>query len=101
MEVVEIVSHFINRDSNMLRVEFRCLGDDVDTVRTDVIEYTYVEEFGYDDSIDYNEFIDDYEEDEWDYDDDVDEEFMDEDTLLQFLNEYYVVYPKLPDEEQL
>lgn len=100
MEVVEIVSHFINRDSNMLRVEFRCMGDEIDDVRTDVIEYTYVEEFGYDTGLDYDEFFDEYEEDEWDYNDD-DEEFMDEETLLSFLNEYYVVYPKLPDAEQL
>ena len=100
MEVIEIVSHFINRDSNVLRVEFRCMGDELDEVRTDVIEYTYVEEFGYDSGLDYDEFFDEYEEDEWDYNDD-DEEFMDEETLLAFLNEYYVVYPKLPDAEQL
>ena len=100
MEVIEIVSHFVNRDSNVLRVEFRCMGDELDEVRTDVIEYTYVEEFGYDGGVDYNEYFDEYEEDEWDYDDD-DEEFMDEETLLAFLNEYYVVYPKLPDAEQL
>ena len=100
MEVIEIVSHFVNRDSNVLRVEFRCMGDELDEVRTDVIEYTYVEEFGYDSGVDYNEYFDEYEEDEWEYDDD-DEEFMDEETLLAFLNEYYVVYPKLPDAEQL
>jgi hypothetical protein len=100
MEVIEIVSHFVNRDSNVLRVEFRCMGDELDEVRTDVIEYTYVEEFGYDSGLDYDEFFDEYEEDEWDYNDD-DEEFMDEETLLSFLNEYYVVYPKLPDAEQL
>ena len=100
MEVIEIVSHFVNRDSNVLRVEFRCMGDELDEVRTDVIEYTYVEEFGYDGGVDYNEYFDEYEEDEWDYDDD-DEEFMDEETLLAFLNEYYIVYPKLPDAEQL
>ena len=100
MEVIEIVSHFVNRDSNVLRVEFRCMGDELDEVRTDVIEYTYVEEFGYDGGLDYDEFFDEYEEDEWDYNDD-DEEFMDEETLLAFLNEYYVVYPKLPDAEQL
>ena len=94
------MSHFVNRDSNVLRVEFRCMGDELDEVRTDVIEYTYVEEFGYDSGVDYDEFFDEYEEDEWDYDDD-DEEFMDEETLLAFLNEYYVVYPKLPDAEQL
>lgn len=100
MEVIEIVSHFLNRDSNVLRVEFRCMGDEIDEVRTDVIEYTYVEEFGYDSSVDFDEYFDEYEEDEWDYDDDSDE-LMDEDTLLSFLNEYYVVYPNLPDAEQL
>lgn len=105
MEVIEIVSHFINRDSNMLRVEFRCIGDDIDMVRTDVIEYQYVEEFGYDDTLDFYGFFDDFENDEWDYDadveDDEDDALMDDETLLSFLNEYYVVYPNLPDAEQL
>ena len=105
MEVIEIVSHFINRDSNMLRVEFRCIGDDINIVRTDVIEYQYVEEFGYDVSLDFHGFFNDFENDEWDYDTDVEDEedevLMDDETLLSFLNEYYVVYPNLPDAEQL
>ena len=101
MEVIEIISHFINKDSNMLRVEFRCIEDDTDMVRVDTIEYERLQEYGYDDSITYDEFFEEYEdEDEWDYEDE-DEEFMDEDELISFLNEYYLVVGKLPDAEYL
>lgn len=100
MEVIEIISHFINRDSNMLRVEFRCMGDNHDMVRTDIIEYELLSNYGYDNTIDFSGSFENYddEEDDWDFDDD---EFMSEDDLLSFLNEYYVVEGKMPDAEYL
>jgi len=100
MEVIEIVSHFINRDANVIRVEFRCMGDDTDMVRTDTIEYELIQDYGYDDSISFDGFFDEYDEEEWDYEDE-DEDYMDETDLLDFLNEYYVVDGNLPDAEYL
>lgn len=99
MEVVDIISHHIDKTQNLIIVEFRMMGDDDDVVREDFIEYSYFEEFGFDKSKDFEIFeslVD--EADEWG-DDDV-EYIDDDDTLTSFLNEYYVVYPKkIPKQE--
>ncbi len=92
MEVVEILSHYIDKSQNLINVEFRIIGDDDDVIREDLIEYTFFEEFGFDDKKDFKIFEEVIEEDEWD-DDEVDY-IEDEDSLISFLNEYYIVYPK-------
>ena len=97
MEVIEIISHYINKDSNVLSVEFRTMDDGMDMVRKDIIEYEYLEEFGYVEEA-FEGFYDD-EDDEWEWDDDEGDEYMDEDTLISFLNEYYIVKGNLPDAE--
>ena len=101
MEVSDILSHYIDKTQNLIIVEFRLLGDDDEMVREDFIEYGFFEEFGYDSKKDFGIFesvIEDDDEDEWD-DDNID--YIDsEDTLISFLNEYYIVYPKkLPKSE--
>jgi hypothetical protein len=97
MEVVEILSHYIDKTQNLINVEFRVIGDDDDVVREDFIEYTFFEEFGFDEKKDFKIFEEVLEDDEWL--DDVDY-IQDEDSLMSFLNEYYVVYPKkLPKAE--
>lgn len=100
MEVIEIISSYINKESNILRVEFKMIGDE--GVRQDVIEFEYIKDFGYyeEDLMDFFESIDE-EDDEWeDWDVDTDEVFIDDDTLISFLNEYYIVFPdRIPDEE--
>ena len=99
MEVVEILSHYIDKSQNLINVEFRIIGDDDDVIREDLIEYTFFEEFGFDDKKDFKIFEEVIEEDEWGDDDDVDY-IQDEDSLISFLNEYYIVYPKkLPKAE--
>jgi hypothetical protein len=98
MEVVEIISHYIDKTQNLINVEFKMMGDDDDTVREDFIEYSFFEEFGFDNSKDFGIFEDVLEDDEWE-EDDV-EYIGNEDTLISFLNEYYVVYPrKIPKSE--
>ena len=93
MEVVEILSHYIDKTQNLINVEFRVIGDNDDLIREDLIEYTFFEEFGFDNKKNFEIFNEVIEEsDEWE-DDDVDY-FNDEETLISFLNEYYVVYPK-------
>lgn len=93
MEVVEILSHYIDKTQNLINVEFRVIGDDEDLIREDLIEYTFFEEFGFDNKKNFEIFNEVIEEsDEWEeYDVDY---FNDEETLISFLNEYYVVYPK-------
>jgi len=103
MEVLEIEDYFVNKDNNMLTVSFTMVGDKENTIREDIIEYSYLEEFGYNIDSMSNEF--DVFDDEWDeWDDDMDENesevYLDEDDLKTFLNEYYVVFPsKLPTQQ--
>jgi hypothetical protein len=99
MEIIEIISSYINKDSNILKVEFRLLNDE--GTRSDVIEYEYIEEFGYDVEGTMDIF-DDYDTDfdEWETWDNENEVYIDDETLILFLNEYYVVFPdRIPDEE--
>lgn len=96
MEVIEVISHYVDKTQNIINIEFRLLGDTEDDVREDMIEYSFFEEFGFDNTKDFDIFesiID--EEDEWDTDEY--DYINNEDDLLSFLNEYYIVYPdKLP-----
>ena len=87
MEVVDIISHYIDKTQNLINVEFRLLEDDDDMIREDIIEYSYFEEFGFDNSKDFNifdEILD--EEDEWGSDDY--DYIENEDSIITFLNEY-------------
>ena len=97
MEIVEIVSSFLNPTSNILEVTFRTIDDNDDVIRTDNINYNISKEYGYElmsESFDF--FDDDFDEDELD-----NEKFeLDDDELISFLNEYYEVNPKnLPSAE--
>ena len=56
MEIVEIISHYIDKNQNIINVEFKLLGDDEDIVREDIIEYSFFEEFGYDNKKSYDIF---------------------------------------------
>ena len=78
MEILEILNYNVDFKSNILDVSFRLIDDADDTQRTDRIDYSQVEEYGYDlVSQDFDLF------------DDID----DEDELIAFLNEYYLVNP--------
>lgn len=97
MEIKDLESFYINETSQTLDVTFRVLNDNEDEIRTDQIDLSETKTFGY-------EFLKDETEDLWgDEDDDFfgtyDEEFeMDEEEIISFLNEYYLIYPnRLPD----
>jgi hypothetical protein len=97
MEIVEIVSSFLNPTSNILEVTFRTMDDNDDVIRIDNINYNISKEYGYELMSESFDFFDDEFEDE-----DVDNEKfeLDEDELISFLNEYYEVNPKnLPSAE--
>ena len=96
MEIVDVISHYIDKNQNIINVEFKLLGDDDDIVREDIIEYSFFEEFGYDNKKSYDmfeSFMTEDDDDEWDLDEDTDY-IEDDDVLISFLNEYYIVYPK-------
>ena len=42
MEVVEVLSHYIDKNQNIINIEFKLIGDDEDTVREDIIEYSFL-----------------------------------------------------------
>jgi hypothetical protein len=95
MEILEIVSY--HQSEKVTEVVFKVVNDDEDMFRTDVIENTYFDEFGYDYLSPVAEYL--FEDD--DFDNEFGEsEYVDEDDLMSFLNEYYIVYPdKLPPSE--
>ena len=67
MEILEILNYNINLKSNILDVSFRTIEDAEDEQRTDKIDYSLVEEYGYDittEDFDFFEDIDD-ESKEW------------------------------------
>mgnify|MGYP000129366250 CR=1 FL=1 len=48
MEIKEIISYFLNPSTNVLDVSFRTIDDNEEVLRTDNIDYTYVEDYGFD-----------------------------------------------------
>ena len=100
MEVIEIISNFINKDNNVIEVEFRLNSDGDDLFRSDTIEFQYLKGFGYGENLLSFDIFNDVDDD-WGLgfeDEDEDDVYIDEENLISFLNEYYLVYEdKLPD----
>ena len=98
MEIKEIVSYFLNPNSNILEVTFRTIDDEDDSIRTDNIDYSIVEEYGFSVETEYD-ITEDIDEDElWEKNYIVE---LDEEELTSFLNEYYEVNPKLLPKAEL
>lgn len=99
MEIKEIISYYFNGDTNIMEVSFRTIEDEEDVLRNDTIDYTIVEEYGFDLVTESFDFFGDDE----DFEGSVFEEEtieLDEDELLTFLNEYYMINPtQLPKSE--
>lgn len=99
MEIRELVSYYVYEDTKRIEVTFRLTLDSEDEVRNDIINLEEAEEFGYKLINDNNDFFQFDDEEEEDFDNFID---MDEDLLINFLNEYYIVNPtKLPKTEIL
>jgi hypothetical protein len=99
MEIKEIVTYYVNTETNILEVSFRTIEDSDDTVRTDYIDYSLVNEYGYElesQDLDFFGLSEDDEEEEL-KESDIE---LDEHELLNFLNEYYTVNPdSVPESE--
>ena len=97
MEIKELESFYINEASQTLEVTFRTYIDKDDEIRTDQIDLTETKTFGY--SLTKNNTDDLWGDEDDDFFGTYDEEFeMDEDEIISFLNEYYLIYPdRLPD----
>jgi hypothetical protein len=102
MEIKDLESFYINETSHMLEVTFKTLTDSEYEIRTDQIVLEEIETFGYNISNNIKEdFYDDEDEEFEDMFDDFEEEELDEDEIISFLNEYYLIYPKKLPEAQL
>lgn len=90
MEIKEILNYNLNLDKYILEVSFRTIEDSDDTQRTDHIDYNLAEEYGYELETELFGFFDDEDDEE------IKEEQVeiDEDLLIAFLNEYYMINPK-------
>lgn len=100
MEIKEIVSYFLNAESNILEVSFRTIDDEDDVLRTDNIDYSVTEEYGFVLESDTFGFYDSEFDEEEDLFEDESKIELDEDELISFLNEYYEINPKsLPKAE--
>ena len=94
MEIKEIVSYFLNTNSNILEVSFRTIDDEDDVLRTDNnIDCSVTEEYGFVLESDEFGFYDDEFNEEDLFVEDTKVE-LDEDELISFLNEYYEINPK-------
>ena len=106
MEIKELVSFFINESSETLEITFRLTSDGEDEIRTDQIQISETQSFGYNfEDFKISPLRDLFEEDEDDdgfeglFNDDFGDP-LDEDEIMSFLNEYYLIYPnKLPTAE--
>ena len=98
MEIQELVSYYLYEEKNVVEISFRLTTDTEDEIRNDQINLDDAKDFGYDLTQDNYDFFD-LEEDE---EDELDFQTIDEDILISFLNEYYIVNPKrLPKIELL
>lgn len=96
MEIREIISHYVNTELNILEVTFRTIDDSEDVVRNDQIDYSIVQEYGFDAEIDVYDLLEEAYDDEEEYDPFLIKDKtieLDEEELISFLNEYYTVNP--------
>lgn len=98
MEIKEIVSYFLNSETNILEVSFRTIDDNDDVLRNDNIDYSVVDEYGFDLVTESFDFFDDELDEEVLDEEEVE---LDEDLLIDFLNEYYMVNPHVLPKPQL
>jgi hypothetical protein len=97
MEIIEIIISYINRLEEVLEVTFRTNSDTEEECRDAKIPFIDIDDFGYKFHIDMTEYKSSDE-----YDDIDDDLFIDENEILSFLNEYYVLFTdKLPNSELL
>jgi hypothetical protein len=97
MEIIEIIISYINRLEEVLEVTFRTNSDTEAECRDAKIPFIDIDDFGYNFHTDMTEYKSSDE-----YDDIDDDLFIDENEILSFLNEYYVLFTdKLPNSELL
>jgi hypothetical protein len=97
MEIQELIFHYLHENTTIIEVQFRLSIDSDDEIRTDMVDLNEASDFGYELITEDFDSQDDEEEDDFYW---LDSPSVDEDNLILFLNEYYVINPeKLPKPE--
>jgi len=103
MEVREIIETTVKEP--IIEIKFRLATDSDEVMRSVEFQLDEIEEYGYNIlTEDFDLFdINDWENDEFDYlddyDDDDDELNIDEEELIAFMNEYFLINNRVPPAE--
>lgn len=90
MEIKEVVSYFLSPETNLLEISFRSIEDDDEVLRSDVIDFSISEDYGYELQTESFDFFSDDDDEEFGEQEKIE---LDEEELIIFLNEYYTVNP--------
>lgn len=96
MEIRELISFFINEDTKTLDVVFKTSLDKEDELRQDKIFLEELDEFDYE-FIQYlndSTMLLDEEEDDYFDNDRIPFPEIEQQEIISFLNEYYLIYPE-------
>jgi hypothetical protein len=100
MEVREIIETTIKEP--IIEVKFRLATDSDEVMRTVEFQLDEIEEYGYNvltEDFDLFDIDDDWEDEDFDYMEDKDELNVDEDELISFMNEYFLINDHVPPAE--
>lgn len=100
MDVKEVLSCYVDQDTNVIELSFRLSDDNEDIIRTDNIDFDLTKEYGYQITPENLNFLD-YEaiQEGGDEDDKIND--LDYNELINFLTEYYTLNPNSLPESQL
>lgn len=98
MEVKEVLSYYIDQETNILEVSFRLFEDSEDVIRTDNIDFDLTKEYGYKVTIENFDFLD---SDNYLSENIINNNETDYNELLNFLTEYYTINEGALPETQL
>lgn len=91
LEVREVLDYSVDNTLRILEVEFKILNDEEDEVRIDKIPFDELDNFGFGDLKKQN-ILDSDEDSEFGFYD-LEEEY-DDYEMIEFLNEYYLIFPE-------
>lgn len=100
MEVREIIETTIKEP--LIEVKFRLDTDSDDVMRTVEFQLDEIEDYGYTvltEDFDLFDFDDDWEDEDFEYSEKDDELTVDEEELITFMNEYFLINDHVPPAE--
>lgn len=97
MEIQELIFFYLHENSNQVEVQFRLNIDSDEEIRVDLIDVNEAIDFGHEILMEDYDLNEDEDEEEFYW---LESPSIDEDNLITFLNEYYIINPdKLPKPE--